>query len=129
MMKSILSYYCPATKLPFCHSVQGGGLMSPLSMMHWASLYKAPKHTPPPPPPPVPRTWGLTLQGPLTVLANSKHRDPNVQGILPLALSIHGTSLYRGHTGADIWWLLKYVRSAQAGGTHPTGMLSYYYCG
>ena len=25
---------------------------------------------------------------------------------------------------ADIWWLLRKVQSAQAGGTHPTGMLS-----
>ena len=24
--------------------------------------------------------------------------------------------------GADIWWLLKYIRSAQVGGMHPTGM-------
>ena len=27
-------------------------------------------------------------------------------------------------TRADIWWLLKQVRSAQAGGAHPAGMLS-----
>ena len=27
-------------------------------------------------------------------------------------------------TGADIWWLLNQVRSAQAGGAHPAGMLS-----
>ena len=26
--------------------------------------------------------------------------------------------------GRDTWWLLKELRSAQAGGTHPTGMLS-----
>ena len=24
--------------------------------------------------------------------------------------------------GADIWWLLKHMRSAQVGGMHPTGM-------
>ena len=33
-------------------------------------------------------------------------------------------------TGADIWWLLKLVRSAQVGSTHPTEILScsLYFC-
>ena len=31
------------------------------------------------------------------------------------------TSLYSPASGAGIWWLLKHVRSVQAGGTHPTG--------
>ena len=29
-------------------------------------------------------------------------------------------------TGSDMWWLSKHVRSAEAGGTHPTGKISCY---
>ena len=35
-----------------------------------------------------------------------------------------GPTGHRDPLASDIWWLLKYVLSAQAGGTHPIGMLS-----
>ena len=59
-------------------------------------------------------TWDLTRQGPS-----------------PLLVTITGDLFKLVYfkppphpTGTDICWLLKHVRLAQAGDTHPTGMLS-----
>ena len=52
------------------------------------------------------------------------------KGLLPPASDIWWPSLetcsYQDTPpiGADIWWLLKHVQSAQTGSTHPPGMLS-----
>ena len=51
-------------------------------------------------------TWDLTGQGPSHTVQTCSLQDPP------------------NHTGADIWWLLKHIRSAQAGGMHSTGMPS-----
>ena len=51
-------------------------------------------------------TWDLTGQGPSHTVQTCSLQDPS------------------NHTGADIWWLLKHIRSAQAGGMHSTGMPS-----
>ena len=57
----------------------------------------------------------------------SLYRNPSPSDILWPSLEICSnlfTSGPPGFTSADIWCLLKDIRSAQAGGTHHTGMLS-----
>ena len=66
-------------------------------------------------PPVLLQRWNLIIQGPpFTLLVTSSgHHCRSIQ-----------TCSYQDPHGADIWWVLKQVRSAQVGGTHSTGMFS-----
>ena len=102
--------YRPSTKLRegntfnrVCPWFCPGGPMWPLTMVHWASLYTAPPFSSDMIPhwTPASDIWWPSLE----ICSNlfTSGRTP---------------------TGADIWSLLKHIRSAQAGSTHPPGMLS-----
>ena len=52
------------------------------------------------------------------------HPQPPNPGPSLLPLWIWDPTGHRDPLASDIWWLLKHVLSAQAGGTHPIGMLS-----
>ena len=52
------------------------------------------------------------------------HPQPPNPGPSLLPLWIWDSTGHRDPLARDIWWLLKHVLSAQAGGTHPIGMLS-----
>ena len=81
----------------------------------------------PPPPALPPSRHGTSRQGP-PGHGTSLHRDPS-----PLLVTSDGhhwrpvqtSSLQDPLTSTDIWWLLKQVRLAHAGGTHPAEMHSY----
>ena len=89
------------------------------------------------------RGWGpmwplpLPLQEPSSAHGTSLYRTPQYQSQShPFLVVTSGGQDWRPvqaclledppPTSADIWWLLKSVWSAQAGGTHPIGMLSCY---
>ena len=122
-MNNSTSYYRPPTKLQegnvvshvcpsVCQSVHGEGV----SCDHYPWCF-GPHCTGPSisSPSPLCQPWPLG-------------HGPHCTGILPSASDIWWPSWRSIHlrpsTGADIWWLLKHTRSARAGGTYPTGMLS-----
>ena len=72
-------------------------------------------HPPIPQPCPHPfKTWDLTVHTPANDIW-----WPSLETCSSLF-----TSELPPSTSADTWWLLRHVRSTQADGTHPTGMLS-----
>ena len=83
-----------------------------LTPRHGTLLYRNSQPLPPLP------TWDLTIWNPPLLVTSGSHHWRPVQTF----------SLQDPHpTGSDIWWLLKQVRSLQAGRTHPTGMLSCFF--
>ena len=113
---AFMLYYCPATVLwegnIFSHlsvilSVHRGFPMWPLPMMHWTLSEMGPLWPPPPSWPPPPRASDM---GP-----------PQPQ---PPASDIWWPSL-EPPTGTDVWWFgHRRTNGWQAGGRHPTEMLS-----
>ena len=88
-----------------------------------------------------PWTWGLTELGsplaPAPLLNMGPHwtgiPDPNPSTPIwdltgQVTTTVQTCSVQTRPTVADIWWLLKLVRSAQVGSTHPTGILSCSLC-
>ena len=73
---------------------------------------------PQPSPPPL-RRWDLTVFGPppLLVISGGHHWST----LQICSLQDHPP------TGAEIWWLLKQLKSLQGGHTYPTGMLSCFF--
>ena len=75
------------------------------NMVHWASLYTAPP-------------FSSDMMPHWTGTPASDIWWPSLENCSNLFTS------GRTPTGADIWSLLKHIRSAQASSTHPPGMLS-----
>ena len=101
--------------------------MWPLPMINRTSLYMASPARPPPKKTwnliwsgPLPKTWGLI--GPSLIPSHSDIWWPPLDTCSNLVTLV-------SHSHADIWWVFKHIRSAQMGGTHPTGMPSCYMFG
>ena len=101
-------------------------------MMHWTSLYRAPtldmgalcagypSHT-------SPRHGSSLYKARLALPPSARDiRWPSVETCSKLFTS--GIQHPPTPNSADIRWLLKHIWSAQAGGTHPTGMFSHVTC-
>ena len=106
-----LHCYCPPTKLSVHHSIDMGEGRFPCDHYPWCIG----RHCTWPPPPF--QTWGLTSLMPgggVVVLTGQRPQLVTSGGYI--------TGDLFTPTGADVWRLLKCVRSAQVGGMHPTGI-------